>query len=101
MKPGYLLVQAVVTNPQGLKAYNEALPPIYKKFGGQYLALVPGMKVEVAEGVGEGRSIVIAKFPSKEAAWGFWNSPEYAAAKKLREGTGTYFVTVLEGLPES
>jgi uncharacterized protein (DUF1330 family) len=55
--------------------------------------------VEVAEGEPRNESILIAKFPSKEAAWGFWNSPEYTAAKKLREGKGRFFVTVLEGLP--
>jgi uncharacterized protein (DUF1330 family) len=75
--PGYLLVQGKVTDLEGFKAYNAALPPIYKKFGGHY----------------------IAKFPSKEAAWGFWKSAEYEAAKKLRAGKGTFFVTVLDGLP--
>jgi uncharacterized protein (DUF1330 family) len=41
---------------------------------------------------------LIAQFPSKEAAWGFWKSNEYVAAKKFREGKGTFFVTILEGL---
>jgi uncharacterized protein (DUF1330 family) len=44
-------------------------------------------------------SILIAKFPSREAAWAFWNSTEYTAAKQLRAGKGRFFVTVLEGLP--
>ncbi|NCV87719.1 MAG: DUF1330 domain-containing protein, partial [Oxalobacteraceae bacterium] len=39
--PGYLLVQGKVTDLEGFKAYNAALPPIYKKFGGHYIALVP------------------------------------------------------------
>ncbi|MBM4198681.1 MAG: DUF1330 domain-containing protein [Gammaproteobacteria bacterium] len=97
--PGYLLVQGKVTDLEGFKAYNAALPPIYKQFGGHYIALVPAPKVELAEGEARNESILIAKFPSKEAAWGFWKSAEYAAAKKLREGKGTFFVTVLEGLP--
>jgi len=53
----------------------------------------------VAEGSPENRSIVLARFPSREAARAFWDSPEYAAAKKLREGKGTFFVTILDGLP--
>ena len=32
------------------------------------------------------------------SAWGFWKSAEYEAAKKLREGKGRFYVTVLEGL---
>ena len=97
--PGYLLVQGKVTDLEGFKAYNAALPPIYKEWGGHYIALVPAPRVEVAEGDSRNESILIAKFPSKEAAWGFWKSAEYAAAKKLREGKGTFFVTVLDGLP--
>lgn len=98
-KPAYLLVQGTVTDMEGFKAYNAALPPIYKTFGGHYLSVTPAPRVEVAEGTPENRSILIAKFPSREAAWGFWKSAEYAAAKKLREGKGTFFVTVLDGIP--
>jgi uncharacterized protein (DUF1330 family) len=98
-RPGYLLVQGVVTDIEGFKAYNAALPSIYQKFGGHYLTVTPAAQVEVAEGEPRRESILIAKFPSKQAAWDFWNSTEYAAAKKLREGKGRFFVSVLEGLP--
>lgn len=97
--PAFLLVQGKITDLEGFRAYNAALPPIYQKFGGHYLTVTPAAKVEVAEGDPREESILIAQFPSKEAAWGFWRSAEYTAAKKLREGKGTFFVTVLEGLP--
>jgi uncharacterized protein (DUF1330 family) len=99
-RPGYLIVQGVVTDREGFRAYSAALPPIYEKYGGRYLAMAPAPLVEVAEGDAEGRSVVVARFPSKDAAWAFWKSPEYAAAKKLREGKGTFYVMVLEGLAE-
>ena len=98
-KPAYLLVQGTITDPDGFKDYNAALPPIYAKFGGHYLTVTPAHKVEIAEGAAENRAILIAKFPSREAAWGFWKSAEYVAAKQLRAGKGTFFVTVLDGLP--
>ncbi len=97
--PAYLLVQGTVSDVEGFKAYSAALPPIYAKYGGHYLSVTPAAKVEVAEGEPEARSILIAKFPSKDAAWGFWKSAEYTAAKALRAGKGRFFVTVLEGLP--
>ena len=97
--PAYLLVQGKVTDLEGFKAYNAALPPIYKKYGGHYITVTPAPKVEVAEGEPRNESILMAKFPSKEAAWGFWNSAEYVAAKKLRDGKGVFYVTVLEGFP--
>jgi len=97
--PAYLLVQGTVSDREGFKAYSAALPPIYRKYGGEYLALVPAPAVEVVEGEPEHRSVVIARFPSRDAAHAFWNSPEYAAAKRLRAGKGTFFVTILDGLP--
>jgi uncharacterized protein (DUF1330 family) len=98
-RPAYLLVQGRVTDREGFNAYSAALPPIYRKYGGEYLALVPAALVEVAEGDAEDRSIVLARFPSRAAARAFWDSPEYAAARRLREGKGSFFVTILEGLP--
>jgi uncharacterized protein (DUF1330 family) len=97
--PAYLLVQGSVTDVEGFKAYGAALPPIYRKFGGHYLTVTPAAQVEVAEGEPRKESILIARFPSKEAAWGFWKSAEYEAAKELRAGKGRFYVTVLEGLP--
>jgi len=98
-RPAYLLVQGRVTDREGFKAYSAALPPIYRKYGGEYLALVPAALVEVAEGEAEERSVVLARFPSRAAARAFWDSPEYATAKRLRDGKGSFFVTILEGLP--
>jgi uncharacterized protein (DUF1330 family) len=98
-RPAYLLVQGRVTDRAGFEAYSASLPPIYRKYGGEYLARVPAPQVEVAEGDAEQRSIVLARFPSRAAARAFWDSPEYAAAKRLREGMGTFYVTILDGLP--
>jgi len=100
-RPAYLLVQGIVTDREALQAYSAALPPIYRKFGGHYVALVPAPALEVLEGEPEHRSIVLARFPSRDAALGFWHSPEYAEAKKLRAGKGTFYVTVLDGLPDA
>ncbi|HSN70272.1 MAG TPA: DUF1330 domain-containing protein [Steroidobacteraceae bacterium] len=98
-RPAYLLVQGIITDREGFKAYSAALPPIYQKYGGEYLALVPAPSLDVLEGEPEHRSVVIARFPSREAVHAFWNSPEYARAKELRAGKGTFYVTILDGLP--
>lgn len=98
-RPAYLLVQGTVADREGFQAYSAGLPPIYRKYGGEYLALVPAPQVEVLEGDPELRSVVVAKFPSAAAARAFWHSPEYTAAKALRAGKGTFYVTLLDGLP--
>lgn len=43
--------------------------------------------------------IVIQKWPNTETAQKFWNSPEYAQVKRLREGTGTFRIMLVEGIP--
>ena len=48
----------------------------------------------------EGRArdrIVVLEFPSYEAALACYRSPEYLAAKKLREGKAEADVIVIEG----
>ena len=49
-RPAYILVQGHVTDREGFKAYSAALPPIYRKYGGHYVALVPAPLLEVVEG---------------------------------------------------
>jgi uncharacterized protein (DUF1330 family) len=39
--------------------------------------------------------VIIARFPCLEAAQRFWNSPEYAEIRKLREGIAEFEVLVL------
>ena len=100
-RPAFLVVQGVVTDREGFRAYSEALPPIYHKYGGHHLAVAPAPLIEILEGGPEGRSLVIARFDSADAARAFWHSPEYAAAKRLREGKGSFYVMLVEGLPEA
>jgi len=100
-RPAFLVVQGIVTDREGFRAYSEALPPIYRKYGGHYLAVAPAPSIEILEGEPERRSLVIARFDSAEAARTFWHSPEYAEAKRLREGKGTFYVMLVEALPEA
>ena len=41
--------------------------------------------------------MVISKWPDRAAAHAFWNSPEYAEAKKLREGLAEVQVLLIDG----
>ena len=53
---------------------------------------------EVLEGSDDGRGVVAIKFRSVEQAKGWWNSPEYRAAAKLREGAADFDVIPVEGV---
>lgn len=45
----------------------------------------PGAQMLEGEGW-DGASVVVSEWPDKASALAFWNSPEYAEAKKLRVG---------------
>ena len=96
--PGYLLVIGHSINGEIMAGYSKALPPIYEKFGGFYLGLgAPGQGVEHLEGDWFDHSLMLARFKKPDDVTGFWYSPEYEDAKKLREGGGDFNVFKLDG----
>ena len=96
----YLIVLGDVYDRDAFREHYAAhLPPLYEKYGGEYVAIGGGP--EVLEGDYMPQSFVVAKWPSMEAARRFWTSPEYAELKKARiEGKwGTFVVLLVPGLP--
>ncbi len=74
--------------------YPQAVAELQARFGGEYIIRGPGG--QVLEGPGEdGGSVVVSQWKDREAALAFWNSPEYAEVKKLREGLGEVSVTLV------
>jgi uncharacterized protein (DUF1330 family) len=92
----YMIVTAKLANREAfVNGYGAAAGPLVSKFGGRYLLLGPG--AELLEGdFGDGASMVISEWPDRAAAHAFWNSPEYAEAKKLREGIAECQVLLIE-----
>ena len=93
----YLIVQIKLIRPdQKWSDYRDAVGPLVERFGGRYL--VRGATVEVLEGSHDGRRLVIFEFSSMEDTLSFWNSPEYAELKKLREGVAKLDVWAVPGV---
>ena len=65
-----------------------------KKYGGAPLAR--GGRCEAVEGEGRTRNVVL-EFVSYDQALAYAKSPDYAAARKLRQGAGTIDIVVVEG----
>ncbi|MEM7688830.1 MAG: DUF1330 domain-containing protein [Pseudomonadota bacterium] len=93
----YMIVTAAIHEREKFIAgYGAAAGALVEEFGGEYLIRGPG--VELLEGdFGDGASVVISKWPDRAAARAFWNSPEYAEAKKLREGLADVQVLLVDG----
>ena len=94
MPKGYVIARAAVTNATQWAIYAAAAGEAIKKYGGTPLAR--GGRMEVAEGEGRARNVVL-EFASLDAARAYAFSPEYAAARKLREGAGYIDIVVVEG----
>lgn len=92
----YMVVLAEIHDFESFMAYGTRAAELVDQFGGEYL--VRGAKAsECLEGDWpEETKVVISKWPSYEAAKAFWNSPEYAEAKKLREGNSTVRVRLVD-----
>ena len=95
MPKGYMIAHATVTDQEKWGQYLAKSKPVLERFGGT--PIVRGGKCDIAEGRGTPRNVVI-EFPTYEAALGYIKSPEYAEAKKLREGAGTIDITIVEGV---
>ncbi len=93
--PGYLIVMGTVTDRAKFAEYVQALPPLYARFGGEYVVL--SREPKLVEGRYDHTSLVISKWPSVAAAQAFWDSPEYRELVKLREGAGTFDVLIAPG----
>lgn len=94
--PAYMIVTANIRDRDSfISGYGKEAAALVERFGGRYVLRGPG--AELLEGsFGDGASMVISEWPSKEAARAFWDSPEYAEAKKLREGVAECQVLLIE-----
>jgi uncharacterized protein (DUF1330 family) len=92
----YLIVTATISDREAfLAGYAPKAALLLEQFGGRYRMRAPG--AQLLEGsFGDGGSVVISEWPSKEAALAFWNSPEYREAKTLREGISECQVIMIE-----
>ena len=90
-----IVVAKIADRTRLIQGYGAAAAALVEKFGGKYVLRGPG--VELLEGnFGEGASMVISEWPDKAAAMAFWNSAEYAEAKKLRAGIADCQVLLIE-----
>jgi uncharacterized protein (DUF1330 family) len=95
MPKGYVIVRVEVTDQAKWAEYLAKAKVALDKYEGK--PIVRGGRMEIIEGTGRPRNTVL-EFPSFEHARGYATSPEYAEAKKLRQGAGTLDMIVVEGV---
>ena len=95
MPKGYVIGRAKVSDATKWASYAAKSSEVMKIYGGT--PIVRGGQMTVGEGEGRARNVVI-EFKDFESAKAYVNSPEYAAARKEREGAGEIDIVVVEGV---
>lgn len=95
MPKGYIIARVTVTNPEAWAEYAAGANVAIAKYGGR--VLVRGGAHAAMEGEARARNAVI-EFESFAQAQAYYGSPEYQAAKALREGAGIAEIVAVEGL---
>ncbi len=94
--PAYLLIRVNVTDPERYRDYMALTPAALAKYQGRFIAR--GGKSVTLEGPEETRRLALVEFPTMELAQTFFASPEYQAAKALRDGACEAEFVALEGI---
>ena len=96
MPRGYIIANVRVTNPEQYEEYKKWSTAAFKAHNAEIC--VRGGQVEVMEGDWQPERVVIAKFPSFDAAKAFYDSAEYLKARQAREGAAIMRLVVVEGV---
>jgi uncharacterized protein (DUF1330 family) len=94
--PAYLIVETDITDPVQYEQYKAASPGAIAAHGGRFV--VRGGEMAVLEGDWSPKRLVVVEFDDLEAAKRFYESPEYQAAMKLREGAADLNMVAVEGI---
>jgi uncharacterized protein (DUF1330 family) len=91
---GYWVARVDVHDPEVYKDYVAANAAAFAKYGARFL--VRGGRSEAPEGTPRSRNVVI-EFKDYDTAVACYRSPEYVAAKKLREPASVADLLIIEG----
>ena len=96
MSSAYILANVTVTNPTQYEDYRKFSTLAMQAHGAE--VCVRGGAVSVLEGDWAPERVVLMKFPSREAAQAFYDSPEYGLARAARAGAAVMRMVLIDGL---
>jgi uncharacterized protein (DUF1330 family) len=94
--PAYVIVETDIHNPERYEQYKAASPAAVAAGGGRFV--VRGGELAVLEGDWEPTRLVLLEFEDLDAVKRWYDSPEYQAAKKLREGAANLRMVAVQGV---
>ena len=92
----YVVVEITVDDTVKYEEYRRIAPPSIAVYGGRYI--VRGGASQPLEGDWRPPRLVILEFPDAARARAWWDSPEYAPAKALRQACARTEMLLIEGV---
>ena len=92
---GYLIAEVDITDPSGYQEYVRLVPPTVAQYGGKYLLRTASY--EQLEGEWSPKRLVVIEFESAARAKEWYDSPEYADAKLIRQKTAKSNLIIADG----
>lgn len=97
--PAYIIANFAIDDADTYRKYEKGFFPILKRHGGEFFTFDDATDTLEGDHGPNGR-VVIFRFPSEEAARGWYADPEYQAiSEHRRAGTSLQFLTLVHGLP--
>ena len=94
---GYVVGTVTLQNTDWVAEYRPKTAELLKKYGGRIL--VRGAPLETLEGTEpSGDAILVVEFPSVENAHAWYNDPDYAPLRDLRQTGSTADWVLVKGL---
>jgi len=84
--PAYVVAWVTVTDSESMGRYGAEVIAVTERYGGRYLFSGPG--AEALEGDWHADGMAIIEFPTHEDARRWYDSPEYAPVRGLRQAAG-------------
>ncbi len=92
----YVIVEITIQDPAAYERYKALAPSSIARYGGRYL--VRGGPTTALEGDRPVGRLVVLEFPDAERARAWWDSPEYAEAKAMRQACARTEMLLVEGI---
>lgn len=94
--PAFLIVDTEITNPERFEEYKRQVSPLVERYGGRYC--VRGGPHQVLEGDWEPTRVVMLEFPNMDTLMRWYDSPEYAPVKEVRQQASRTRMFAVEGM---
>jgi uncharacterized protein (DUF1330 family) len=94
--PGYLIAEVEVTDTAALQDYGKKIAETLAPFNHHYI--VSTSKIQGLEGEAPKDRVVVIEFDSVQKAREWYDSPAYAAIKRIRQNAAKSRIFIVEGI---